>query len=109
MIGAIEKAYITLRGTLSDPTEAANWMFKYIVRKFGSGTSLDGEQTTEVVRAFSKRYECDFLDAERIIAGFAYYPEITRVYDFAFYRTFGQYYIYMDKKKQIAKRGGNVM
>ncbi len=108
MIGSIEKAYITMRGTLSDPREAANWMFKYIVRKFGSGTSLDVEQTTEVVTAFAKRYECDYYTAEKIIAGLAYYPDVTRIYNFGFYRNFGQYNIYMEKKK-IVRRGGTVM
>lgn len=69
MIGSVEKAYITMRGTLSDPMEAANWMFKHIVRKFGSGISLDVEQTTEVVTAFAKRYECDYYTAEKNYCG----------------------------------------
>lgn len=98
-ISGIEKAYITSRGTISDPKECADWMYKFIKRKFGT-TQTDIKETREVVAAFAKRYECSMFDAERIIAGLAYYGEVTRKYDFAFYRNFGQYYIQIDKKRK---------
>ena len=97
---AHEKAYIKANGMISDPIEAADWLYKYVRRITKSG-SLNMEETRKTVIAFQKRYEVEhYLDAESLLAGLAYYNDVVRKYHFSFLRTFGQYYISIEKRDE---------
>lgn len=82
-----DRAYFKFsEGKFSDKEEVGDWLF----RKAGEKMILNPEETRELVKKFQKRYDFDtFLQAERILKGFAF--QGTKKYNMSFDTNFGLY------------------